>query len=53
VSQEPERRSLLVTILNYSQSVVYYGMAIALLATSGVSIVFVGTSLLTVFEAGP
>jgi hypothetical protein len=28
-------------------------MAIALLATVGVSIVLVGTSLLTVFEAGP
>jgi hypothetical protein len=53
VSQELDKRSLLAAILNYSQSVVYYGMAIALRATSGVSIVFVGTSLLTVFEEGP
>ena len=53
MSQEPEKRPLLATILDYSRSVVYYGMVIALLATLGVSIVLVGTSLLTVFEAGP
>jgi hypothetical protein len=53
VSQEPEKRPLLVTILDYSRSVVYYGMAIALLATLGVSIVLIETSLLTVFEVGP
>ena len=53
MSQEPEKRPLLATILDYSRSVVYYGMATPLLATSGVSIVFVGTSLLTIFEVGP
>ena len=53
MSQEPEKRPLLVTILDYSQNVVYYGMAIALLVTIGVLFVSVGTSLLAVFEASP
>jgi uncharacterized membrane protein (DUF373 family) len=42
-----------VTILDYSQNVVYYGMAIALLVTIGVLFISVGTSLLEVFEVSP
>ena len=53
MSQEPEKRPLLVTILDYSQNVVYYGMAIALLVTIGVLFISVGTSLLEVFEVSP
>ena len=36
MSQESEKRSQLVTILDYSQSVVYYLMALALLVPIGV-----------------
>jgi hypothetical protein len=50
VRQEPENKPLLVTILGYSQNVVYYGMAIDLLVTIVVLCVSVGTSLLAVFE---
>ncbi len=53
MSQESEKRPQLVTILDYSQSVVYYLMALALLVTIGVMFVSVGTSILAVFEAGP
>ena len=53
MSQEPAKRPLLVTILDYSQNVVYYGMAIALLVTIGVLFISVGTSLLEVFEVSP
>ena len=53
VSPEPGKRSWLVTILNYSERVVYYGAALALLVTVGMLFVSVGTILLTVFEAGP
>jgi uncharacterized membrane protein (DUF373 family) len=53
VSQEPEKKPLLATILDYSQNVVYYGVAIALLVTVGVLFVSAGASLLAVFEAGP
>ncbi|MDQ3922289.1 MAG: phosphate-starvation-inducible PsiE family protein [Actinomycetota bacterium] len=42
-----------MTILDYSQNVVYYGMAIALLVTIGVLFISVGTSLLEVFEVSP
>ena len=41
MSQKPEKRPLLVTIRDYSPSVVYYGMAIALLVTMGVLTVLV------------
>ncbi len=53
MSQESEKRSQLVTILDYSQSVVYYLVALALLVTIGVLFVSVGTSILAVFETGP
>jgi uncharacterized membrane protein (DUF373 family) len=53
VSPEPGKRPWLVTILNYSERVVYYGAALALLVTVGMLFVSVGTILLTVFEAGP
>ena len=49
----PERQPLLVTILNYSERVVYYGAAFALLVTVGMLFFSVGTSMLAVFEAGP
>ena len=53
MSQESEKRSQLVTILDYSQSVVYYLMALALLVPIVVLFVSVWTSILAVFEAGP
>ncbi len=49
----PERQPLLVTILNYSERVVYYGAAFALLVTIVMLFVSAGTALLAVFEAGP
>ena len=49
----PERQPLLVTILNYSERVVYYGAAFALLVTIVMLFVSVGTALLAIFEAGP
>jgi uncharacterized membrane protein (DUF373 family) len=49
----PERQPLLVTILNYSERVVYYGAALALLVTIVMLFVSVGTALLAIFEAGP
>ncbi len=49
----PQRQPLLVTILNYSERVVYYGAAFALLVTIVMLFVSVGTALLAVFEAGP
>ncbi len=52
MSQESEKRVLLVTILDYSQRVVYYGVAIALLVSIGVLFVSVGASMLAVFEVG-
>jgi uncharacterized membrane protein (DUF373 family) len=53
MSQESEKRSQLLTILGYSQNVVYYLVAFALLVTIGVLFVSVGASILAVFEAGP
>jgi uncharacterized membrane protein (DUF373 family) len=49
----PERQPLLVTLLNYSEKVVYYGAAFALLVTIVMLFVSVGTALLAIFEAGP
>jgi uncharacterized membrane protein (DUF373 family) len=49
----PERQPLLVTILNYSERVVYYGAALALLVTIVMLFVSVGTALLAILEAGP
>ena len=53
MSQESEKRLQPATILNYSQNVVYYVVALALLVTIGVLFVSVGASILAVFEAGP
>ncbi len=53
MSQESEKRLQPATILDYSQNVVYYVVALALLVTIGVLFVSVGTSILAVFEAGP
>ncbi len=49
----PQRQPLLVTILNYSERVVYYGAAFALLVTIVMLFVSVGVALLAIFEAGP
>jgi uncharacterized membrane protein (DUF373 family) len=49
----PERQPLLVTLLNYSEKVVYYGAAFALLVTIVMLFVSVGTALLAIFETGP
>jgi uncharacterized membrane protein (DUF373 family) len=49
----PERQPLLVTILNYSERVVYYGAAFALLVTIVMLFISVGTALLAIVEAGP
>jgi len=46
-------RPFLVTILDYAQTIVYYGVTLVLLATIGVLFVSVGTSLLMVFEVDP
>ena len=53
MSQEPRKRPRLPTALNYSERVVYYGAAVALLVTVGILFVSVGESLLAVFEVGP
>ncbi|HZY56235.1 MAG TPA: phosphate-starvation-inducible PsiE family protein [Rubrobacteraceae bacterium] len=53
MSQEPEKRSPLATILDQSETVVYYGAVLALLVTIGVLFVSAGASLLAVFEKGP
>jgi uncharacterized membrane protein (DUF373 family) len=49
----PESQPLLVTILNYSERVVYYGAAFALLVTIVMLFISVGTALLAIVEAGP
>ena len=46
-------RPLLVTILDYSQQVVYFGVTLILLVAIGVLFVSVGASLLAVFEVDP
>jgi hypothetical protein len=53
VSREPETKSWLVTLLNYSEKVIYYGAAFALLVTVGMLFVSAGQNLLAVFEEGP
>ncbi len=53
MSQESEERSLLTTILDYAQTVVYYGVTLILLVAIGVLFVSVGASLLAVFEVDP
>ncbi len=50
---EPQERSLLMTILDRSQTVVYYGVTLVLLVAVGVLFVSVGTVLLAVFEVDP
>ncbi|MDQ3927212.1 MAG: phosphate-starvation-inducible PsiE family protein [Actinomycetota bacterium] len=46
-------RPLLATILDYAQTVVYYGVTLVLLVAIGVLFVSVGTTLLAVFEVDP
>ena len=46
-------KPFLVTILDYAQQVVYYGVTLVLLVTIGVLFVSVGTSFLMVFEVDP
>lgn len=46
-------RPFLGTILNYAQTVVYYGVTLVLLVAIGVLFVSVGGSLLAVFEVDP
>ncbi len=46
-------RPLLVTILDYSQQVVYFGVTLILLVAIGMLFVSVGASLLAVFEVDP
>jgi uncharacterized membrane protein (DUF373 family) len=53
VSQKDGERPRLVTFLNHSERVVYYGAAFALLATVVVLFVSVVASLLAVFEESP
>ena len=53
VSREPERKSRLVTLMNYSEKAIYYGAAFALLVTVGMLFVAVVASLLAVLETGP
>ncbi len=48
-----EQRPFLVTILDYAQTVVYYGVSLVLLVAIGVLFVSVGASLLAVFEVDP
>jgi uncharacterized membrane protein (DUF373 family) len=52
-SREPGKEPRLVTFLNHSERVVYYGAALALLVTVGMLFVSTGMSLLAVFEVGP
>ena len=46
-------RPLLATILDYAQTVVYYGVTLVLLVAIGVLFVSVGTTLLAVFKVDP
>ena len=46
-------RPLLATILDYAQTVVYYGVTLVLLVAIGILFVSVGTTLLAVFEVDP
>lgn len=43
----------MATILDYAQTVVYYGVTLVLLVAIGVLFVSVGTTLLAVFEVDP
>jgi len=53
VSQEPEQRSWLLTIMHYAQNVVYYGVTLVLLVAIGVLFFSVGQILLAAFEVDP
>jgi len=53
VSQEPEQRSWLLTIMHYAQNVVYYGVTLVLLVAIGVLFFSVGQTLLAAFEVDP
>jgi len=46
-------KPFLATILDYAQTVVYYGVTLVLLVAIGVLFVSVGTTLLAVFEVDP
>jgi hypothetical protein len=48
-----ERKSRLVTLMNYSEKAIYYGAALALLVTVVMLFVSVVASLLAVLEVGP
>ena len=48
-----ERSPLLSSILDHSQTVVYYGITLVLLATIAVLFVSVGANFLTDFEVDP
>jgi uncharacterized membrane protein (DUF373 family) len=52
-SVDPEKRLRLAVILNYSEQLMYYGAAFALILTVGMLFFSVGQSLLEVFETGP
>ena len=53
MSQEPEQRSWLLTIMHYAQNVVYYGVTLVLLVAIGVLFFSVGQILLAAFEVDP
>ena len=53
MSREPTDRPRLLPILDYAQTVVYYGIALALVVTIGVLFVSVGGTMLSVFETDP
>jgi uncharacterized membrane protein (DUF373 family) len=52
VSPEAEKRPRLAVMLDYSEKVIYYGVAVALLVTVGMLFVSAGQGLLAVFDAG-
>ena len=53
MSQESEQRSWLLTIMNYAQNVVYYGVTFVLLVAIGVLFFSVGQIILSAFEVDP
>ncbi|MBA4115013.1 MAG: phosphate-starvation-inducible PsiE family protein [Rubrobacter sp.] len=52
-SSSSGRGPRLAGILNFSEKIVYYGAAVALIVTVAILFVSVGQSLLAVFEEGP
>lgn len=53
MNQQSGKRSRLVMLLNNAEKVVYYGAALALLATVVMLFVSVGAIMLDIFEVGP